>query len=172
MKTTQEISAYLIVLIVLSLLFSSCKKEDEPAVEQSPKSYSEIQIKHIAALESSMKTTEIVVSNETGLVFNPGDVIVFKTNEGRFGKLEIISIEQNLNYRLTAKITVFESNGSIFLSTNSVTVRGTYPCDLDIVAELSVENTSMDFHWNRLTNTNTVITPKNGAKFVKYTFSK
>ncbi len=171
MKTLQKISTYFIVLAIFNLLFNSCKKEDEPVVE-NPATFADIQRKHIVALESNMQVTEIIISNESGLVYNAGDVIAFKTNEGRYGKLEIISIDKNANYLLTAKITVFENDGSAFLATNSTTVRGTYLCDLDIVSEITVENTSMDFHWNRLTNTNTVITPKNGAKFAKYTFSK
>lgn len=159
------------VIILAAFISSSCKKEDEPVVEKSPATYAEIQLKHIKALDAKMSTDKMVASDANGLVFKKGDVFVYKTGEGHYGKFEILNIDQNASYKLTIKITNYADDGSILLSTNSLDIRGTYLCDLDIVIETGGTSTD-DFHWNRLTLTNTSFDPKNGAKFAKYTFSK
>lgn len=152
---------------VISLIFLNCSKDDS---DPAPKNYDDLKRSDIVAIESDMVTGNITTTNDSGPVWQPGDVIVYKTNEGRYGKFEILDITQAENYKLTVKCTTYTDNGSVFISTNNLIIRGTYLCDLDVVTENGVETVLNDFHWNRQTATLTYLTPKNGAKFVKYTF--
>lgn len=149
----------------------SCDKNDdnEPETEKTPTSFAEISLTHIKAVETAMSSNPITVSDGNNIYWETGDVFVYKTGEGNYGKFEVLKIDPAANYKLTIKITNYAADGSTFLETNSLEIRGTYPCDLDIFAETSGTTTD-DFHWNRLTSTNTSFDPKNGAKFVKYQF--
>ena len=157
--------------ILSGALLISCDKNEnnEPEEEKTPTNFAEISLNHIKAEEKAMSSDKITVSDATGVIWKPGDIFLYKTGEGRYGKFEVVKIDQAANYKLTIKITNYADDGSVFLETNSLEIRGTYPCDLDIVAETG-ETSTDDFQWNRLTSTNTSFDPKNGAKFVKYVF--
>ncbi len=171
MKNLIKFLISLFVVYAMLTLFNSCRSEnDETPTSHTPKNYTEITLEHIKAKESTMVSTEITASNSSGLVLKTDDVLVFKTSENRYGKLQIISIDPIDNYKLTIRIYLFANDGSNYLSTNSLEIHGTYLCDLDIIAEMSDEMPSVDFHWNRLTVSDTKLTPKNNAKFMKYPF--
>ncbi|MBP1637396.1 MAG: hypothetical protein H6Q18_185 [Bacteroidetes bacterium] len=166
-------SLFLLLLTIAAILTcNSCKKEmAEPIIEEKvPTNFAEIQLGHIMALEPQMSNIKITVSDANNLNWKTGDVFVYKTSEGRYGKFEVVKIDPADNFKLTLKITNYANDGSVFLGTSSLDIRGTYLCDLDIVAETSNLTLIDDFHWNRLTSTNTSFEPKNGAKFVKYVF--
>ncbi|MFV0376806.1 MAG: hypothetical protein ACK5JD_05820 [Mangrovibacterium sp.] len=159
-------------LAILSGAFLiSCDKNDdnEPETEKTPTNFAEISLAHIKAVETAMHSNPITVSDGNNIYWEAGDIFVYRTGEGRYGKFEVQKIDPAANYKLTIQITNYAADGSVFLATNSVEIRGTYLCDLDIVTETSGTATD-DFHWNRLTSTNTMFDPKNGAKFVKYQF--
>lgn len=159
----------LLFTTLITMSINSCKKDDEPIVEKKPTTYAEIQLTHIKALDAKMVTSNLVATDANGLVFKTGDVFVYKTNAGHYGKFQIVNIDPGANYKLTLKITNYADDGSVLLATNSVDIRGTWFCDLDIVAETG-ETADDDFHWNRLTKTDTRFDPKHGAKFVKFNF--
>lgn len=139
------------------------------AEAKKPTNFAEIQFEDIRLLEPSMRNYRITVCDGNTIFWKTGDVFVYKTGEGHYGKFEVIKIDPTDNFKLTLKITNYNADGSILLATNSVNVRGTYFCDLDIVAETSQTSTD-DFHWNRPTSFETWFDPKNGAKFVQYIF--
>jgi hypothetical protein len=80
-------------------------------------------------------------------------------------------IPSSSNYALTIKVVLFNADGTIKSTTNSIIVRGTYKCDLDVPVEVSA-NTELqsDFEWARPGQFDTFLVPKNGAVFLKYTF--
>lgn len=157
----------LIFILFMGLTISNCSKDDS---DPSPQNYDDLTRQDILDKESQMITGNITTTNDSGLVWQVGDVIVYKTSADRYGKFEILSIDQADNYKLTIKLTTFDSSGSVFISTNSLAIRGTYLCDLDTAIEMSNYGSDDDFHWNRQSNTLTYLTTRNYAKFLKYTF--
>lgn len=155
-------------LAVVFLALLSCKKE-EPEV--APANFAEIQLKHIQALEAKMSIDRIVISDATGVVWKAGNVYVYKTNDGRFGKFEVVSIDPTQNYQLTIKAVNYAPDGTIYNQSDALSIKGTWHCDLDLVKE-TIGNNTVDFQNERDTKTNTFFRPENKAKFVKYTFSK
>lgn len=156
-----------IFILLSGLILSNCNKDDN---DPSPQNYDDLTRQDILNKESQMIAGNITTTNADGLIWLAGDVIVYKTSEGRYGKFEILSIDQADNYKLTIKLTTFADNGSVFISTNNLVIRGTYLCDLDTAIEMGINGTDEDFHWNRQTSTLTYLSPYNGAKFLKYTF--
>jgi hypothetical protein len=148
------------------LFLTACKKEKNT----NPGSYDEIKIEHIAALETSMSNHLIEAINTNGTVLlKPGDVIVYKTNIGRFGKMKIVSINSADNYKLTINAETYKADGSIYQGKSNVEIQGTFIAELDEIVEAS-NNSLGDFFWNRADTHLTNLVPEQGAKFIKYNF--
>jgi hypothetical protein len=157
-----------LIILFASLLFAACKKdkENEPA---KPTSYAEIQVSHVKNAEGSMSASEITLSDGSGLVMKPGDVYIFKTNAGLFGKFKINSIDIAQNYQLSIMAEVYNADGTTKAQTNALVIRGTYYCDLDLLTETPPPQ-ERDFKIERLTTFETKFLPSNGARFAKYIF--
>ncbi len=101
----------------------------------------------------------------------PGTVLVYRTNAGRFGKLEVLSYDKYwpvfppvLSNRIRIKMTTYDSDGSIYVS-RTLYIRGTYSCDLDTGTETS---SGRDFFWAQNTSTQRDLVPMSGAVFAKW----
>ena len=147
-------------------MLSACKKQKSA----KPSSYDEIKNEHIKGLEASMSDKLIEVINTAGTVLlKPGDVIVYKTNMGRFGKMKIVSINSADNYKLTINAETYKADGSIYQGKSNVEIQGTFIAELDEIVEAS-NNSLGDFFWNRVNTHLTNLVPEQGAKFIKYNF--
>jgi hypothetical protein len=162
------ITKILLVITTLSIFIFSCKKNKE-TTPPLPTNFNEINMSTIQAKETAMVTTPIVATNANGFVWQPNDVYIFKTEQNRFGKLQVVSIDAANNNKLTLNAIVYNTDGTVKLTNNALVVRGTWLCDLDLLAETTTLILS-DFHWIRVNTTTTEFTPQNAAKFVKYTF--
>lgn len=157
----------IILFSVFLVTLSACKKDSN----SKPGNYGEIKNEHIAALESSMASQAIAAVNASGtLLLKPGDIIVFKTNKGRFGKMQIVSIDATDNYKLTFNAACYDPDGSTYKSKSNVSIRGTWSADLDEIVEESTLPGTLDFFWNRVNDPITNLAPMVGAKFMKYSF--
>lgn len=79
-------------LAILSgaFLISCDKNEDnEPETEKTPTNFAEISLTHIKAVETAMSSNPITVSDGNNIYWETGDVFVYKTGEGRYGKFEV-----------------------------------------------------------------------------------
>ena len=87
-----------------------------------------------------------------------GTVLVYLTDEGRYGVLEIASYGQDLalNWR------TYRSDGTVYSSGTGLVVRASYTCDLDAGAEGAA---SADFQWHHVTGVERYLEPRNGASF-------
>ncbi len=160
--------------IIFALSIFSCKKsttESTPVLPTPvlPKNYSEITNAHLQAKDASMTVAVIAVSDASGLLMKAGDVFAYKTNNVQYGKFEIVAIDIPTNYKLTINAVTYNADGSVKSTSNGLIIRGTFLCDLDLLAE-GLDNTTSDFKWNRVTATDTNLEPKNAAKFYKYIF--
>lgn len=160
--------ATVLLLIIGSFVLttSSCGKDDDV---KKPTNYAEINLANIKAEESRLSDTTIFSTNAGGIIWKPGDVYIFKTRNGRFGKFRVVSINAASNFDLTIEAAVYNHDGTIAEESGSVVIRGTWGCNLEILAE-GINSADLDFHWGRANPTDTYLSPQNGAKFMKYVF--
>lgn len=83
-------------------------------------------------------------------------VVFFKTSSGRFAVAEAYAGD-NLQLR---NLRVYNSNGSMHLTLDSLVIRGTWLCDLDTGRETS---TNADFWWEAVSPGVNFLVPRNGA---------
>lgn len=155
-------------VLIIMLIAISCSNDDTDSIT-TPTNFSEIQLSDIIAKESQMSIADIIATNSAGIHWEPGTVFIYKTTENHYGKLELVSIDISKNYEATFNATNFNSDGSISNSTSNLLVPGTALVDLDTF-KIHPDIKIGDLHWTRLTETDTNLAPKNGAKFYKYTF--
>ncbi len=123
----------------------------------------------IAGLNNEiMKRPVVYLTNHSGVLAGPGSVFVYKTSEGNYGKMEIIAIDKNDNYKTTFRYVTYASDGSILSQSNNFTVRGTYTCDLDNGTEEGTDDNAVDFQIDREDNMNTRIGCYNDAAIAPY----
>ncbi len=123
----------------------------------------------IAGLDNEMmKRERVYLSNRNGMVAGPGSVFVYKTSEGNYGKLEIIDIDKNDNYKTTFRYVTYSTDGNILSQSNHFSVRGTYTCDLDNGTEEGTEDNAADFQIDREGDMSTSIGCYNEAAIVPY----
>jgi hypothetical protein len=123
-------------------------------------SFGEITLADI--MEASLSALRIDASSGSSNAISPGAIIAFRTDEGRYGVMEVVSCDQNLvlNWR------TYNSSGTVFGSGDSLLVHATWTCDLDRGVEGSA---SADFHWDIVSSTEKYIDPMNGAQFALLT---
>lgn len=169
MKTIQ-----LITLLLVTLFMLSCSKDDDAAVEAAvpgPANFSEITPADIMAKESLMGTTPIMAVNASGVLFTPGTVLVYKTNENRYGKLEIMSVDTSTSsHKVTFRAINYRADGTVFGSASAFAVQGTYSADLDWF-DTPAGNTERDFIWNRQNTTDTRFYPETAPNSTSTTFN-
>lgn len=155
----------ILTIVAILLLSISCKK----GKNSKPSNFDGLSREQIAAVEASMASQAIAAVSSTGeLILQPGDVIVYRTNKNRFGKMQITSINSADNYKLTIKAVTFNDAGSIYKNTTTLIIDVNDFADLDEMIESSTQGV-IDFFWKQI-NVKIEIAPMVGAKFTKYTF--
>jgi len=109
----------------------------------------------------NMSQNKINGSNNQNNQLTSGTIIAYKTNEGRYGKMQI----KRYGYDLIIRCRTYNSNGSIYSQTNNLKIRGTFRCDLDSASESRI---SLDFWWEQATSVERYLTPRSGAEFAVY----
>ncbi len=151
-------------------LFSIEIPENYPYSLCQPKDFDAITCEDINSNTDNLSEDQIIGTNANGHVLQVGDVIIYKTNQNRCGKLEILNINDANNKKLAIKAVTYNQNGTVYSQTNFLEVRGTWQCDLDAMIEEGYIAGQQDFWWQRLNPTDSSITPRNGAKFYKFQF--
>ena len=155
------------ILLLLVVLINGCQKDD---TQDEPKvvSYADLSLANIKAKEAQMSVAPLVISNSGGIYFKAGDILFYKTSLGNFGKMEVISVDQADNYKLTFKAVTYKTDGTILSSCTTLSIRGTWLCDLDTMTEVDEDGTQ-DFWVERVTPTDTNLEPKINSIFVRFT---
>ena len=135
-----------------------------------PDDFNSITCEDINFNNSNLSEDNIEATDVNGHILQVGDVIIYKTNQDRCGKLEILNIDDAVNKKLTIKAVTFNADGSVYNQTNALEIRGTWNCDLDAMIEEGYVAGQEDFWWQRINVNDTEFSPKNGAKFHKYSF--
>lgn len=90
----------------------------------------------------------------------PGAIVLYQTNEGRYGKLQVLEY----GYNLRIQWHTFRPNETRH-SSGELVIQGTFGCDLDAGREVTA---SPDFWWAMVTATERYLEPANGARFAVY----
>lgn len=98
-------------------------------------------------------------------VLHKGAVVIFKTNNGNYGKLQIVSVEQN---QITYNFKVFKAaDGSEIAGKTSAVTKVGFWWDLDIGVEKSDNTSDLDYNTGGQGNSQYLI-PLGGAVFLLY----
>ncbi len=117
-----------------------------------------------AKIKELPQVFSIQISNPTGILYGEGTIILYATSQGNIGKMEILNIDKNDNYKLTAKYITYSPNGAVLSQSNHIEVKGTYRCDLDKANTEDVSDADEDFQWGRQDETTTVMWPGQNEK--------
>ncbi len=128
-------------------------------VKGSSLSFNDITIDDI--INYGLSSEDINGSNNSSNQLLQGAIILYKTNEGRYGKF----IVQQYGMSLTIKWVTYNNNGSIFSNGENLTISASWTCDLDIGVQGGNEE---DFWWNHINSVERYLTPMNGALFGIY----
>ena len=108
-------------------------------------------------LESLPDNFQIPISNKSGIVNGKGTIILYATSDGLMGKMQILDVDKNDNYKLTVKYVTYKYNGGVHSQSNNLEVEGTYSCDLDNGEVEGVSKEDRDFMLKRSDKTTTSI---------------
>lgn len=125
--------------------------------------FDEITLKDLEKLELSPDV--INGSDSADNQIPVGTVLVYKTNESRFGKMVILEY----GYNLAAKWVTYNSDGSIFSQGQKLLIKGTWDYDMDYGTESTNSESSPDFWWEQVDEVTRYIVPQNGSLFTLYT---
>lgn len=103
------------------------------SITVNPGSFDDLTYNDIVARDAQMQTGTVSRISEGGL--NPlivGDVIVYKTNSGRYGKLKVTGINVPNADMLQIQFVTYAAGGAAVYSQNPlITISSTFPYDLD-----------------------------------------
>lgn len=189
--STRYLSLKLFV-ILLTIATTGCdKKEDTNTVEEIPvkvesaherqksiPTYESLDYSTISNMEDLLSKSEIdgsdVFTGPDAQPFIPGTYFIYKTSQGRYGKMIVEQLEPSVNNKLTISWVTYRNARSIYTSGSGLVIPGTYSCDLDLgmrptspfaddsCTELEKDS---DFYWQQKTKTTRALTPRNHALF-------
>ena len=128
--------AILTILIVFAFSSYSTTKKKKSVFDKLDKAA-------ITAFQDKMANEHIEISN-TGKTLGEGMVIVYITDSGNYGKLEISEIDKEENPGITFKYVTYNYDDTILSQSENTKVKGTYTFDLDENGN-EAERYEMDF---------------------------
>jgi hypothetical protein len=90
-----------------------------------------------------------------------GTVLVYETNEGNNGKMQILEY----GYNLRIKWVTYRPGGKILSRGNDLLVKGTYLYDLDRGVEVKTSDSGADFWWEQADTVHRYLVFENRALF-------
>lgn len=106
---------------------------------------------------ATLTTVRIDGSDGVTNQLTPGTIVLYQTDEGRYGKLQVLEY----GYDLRIQWVTFRPDGTPHTS-GELVVHGTWYCDLDAGREGPA---SADFQWHMVSSTERYLEPANGARF-------
>jgi len=119
--------------------------------------YDKLNNNNLASQLDNLPDGPIHISNNQGIVTGPGSIIVYATSDGNLGKMQILDVDKNDNYKLTLKYVTYNADGSVHSQSNHLEVKGTYSCDLDKGNAEDMIQSEIDFQLGRQDKNTTTI---------------
>jgi hypothetical protein len=156
----------LLILFSVALIGLLACKKDTPLTAFDKATYADI------LQNEPMFSTQAVILVKDANGLNPGAIIFYKTGDGTYGKLKIVSSGEGANPSLTIDIVNFKNDGKVLSRYNNVVIASTNnnACDLETGLKYGGPNNFSDFFWGAPSFTDYSITPQHGAGF--YVFLK
>jgi OOP family OmpA-OmpF porin len=110
-------------------------------------------------LESLPDNFQIPISDKSGIVNGKGTIILYATSDGLMGKMEILDVDKEDNYKLTVKYVTYKYKGEIHSQSNKLEIEGTFLCDLDRGVSEGVSREEAEFFLKRADENTTTISP-------------
>jgi hypothetical protein len=160
-------SSFIILTLTLFLCFIliSC---GGPSNGPTGVSFDSITLADIQA--TTLSSANIDGNNDNTNMIPTGTIVVYKTNEGRYGKFLVASY----GYDLVINWVTYNlaNDGSIYSQGTNLTIHGTFSADLDLGVETAVP-ADEDFFWEIIDASapspkQAQIVPENGATFAVY----
>jgi hypothetical protein len=111
--------------------------------------------------EVFLSSNRINASNNQNNVLTPGTILLYRTNEGKFGKLLILEYGDILKF----KYCTYTDSGSIFTLSDSLSAKLGLYYDLDLG---QINENNADFWYQNTDSVERYFTPTKGAKFTIY----
>lgn len=159
----KQIKFFLALALIISL--SSCEKDKDDKKE--PQNYEEITYDDIVAKEGAMTHDIIPVINSNGHVLEEGDVIIYKTSSGNYGKMKIVRIDDDYDDKIILEITTYHGDNNDYNYAAYLMIHKNHNCDLDMLAE---DMYDFDFKYNWPNSTDAEILPIGPSKYAIYNF--
>lgn len=157
---------YLILTFAAAFLIlaglSSCKKQTADNKPTPDVSFEKLTFKQIKDKEREMRTDRIPLKKGGTYLLKPGtEIIIFKTNEGRYGKMSLTNTER---YLIKFKGVCYNSDGSEHKASEEFALTSSFNADLDILLEEKVVSSS-DMFFDAISDYEAYLVSKNEAKF-------
>ncbi|MDA8433618.1 MAG: hypothetical protein M0Z60_11740 [Nitrospiraceae bacterium] len=151
--------AIVFTMVVVGLAACGGSSNDSPAVP--PKSFDALSLDDIKVL--TLSSSNIDGSNNSNNMIPAGTIVVYHTNEGRYGKLLVVQYDSDL----TIKWVTYNADGSVHSQGDNFVVPATWLMDLDEGALVGTFP-SADFWWEGVDSVTRYFVPENGATFAVY----
>jgi hypothetical protein len=155
-----------VVLFVASVLHAQPRKEDAPKADRAFDAITPSQIREL--VNKGPRMTRINGSNNRDNQIPPGTVLLYVTNEKRYGKLKVLEY----GYNLIIRWVTYDKDGRVFSKGDRLIVKGTWNYDLDYGVGGYKGKSKVDFWWEQVDKTHRFWVAKNGATFVLYDVKK
>lgn len=106
-------------------------------------------------------SSEPINGSDAANALRPGTIVLYRTSEGRYGKLEVLES----GYDLVLRFVTYDANGTVHSASDRLVVPGTYLADLD---RGTVTDASADFQWSQRSETVRYLEPTRGAMFAPW----
>jgi len=163
-----RIAAFMALFLGVVPVFSDEPKKDEKAFDDiTPEQIAE-------TLKKAEKTSgyKIDGSNTKANKLPNDAIVVYKTNEGRYGKFKVVEYGRDL----TINWVTYEKDGAVASKGDKLTVKGTFNFDLDAGKggnkQEKIDNEKSDFWWEQQNETTRYLVPQNQARFTVYDAKK
>ena len=162
----KQLQCMLLSMVVL-LVFTACSSDDDAQSPEAPLTFETLTMADIAALEEDMGVFSQNGTNDGGILWESGKVLLYKTSDDRFGKLKVLNISSFGGFTLTITAITYNEDGSIYNSDDFLQISGNSMCDLDDMNP-PIISSPFDFRWHRVTESTTRIESQNEALFVEW----
>jgi hypothetical protein len=155
-----------VVLFLASVPYARPQKGPSPKGDKVFDAITPGQIKEL--INRGKPKTKINGSNNVDNMIPQGTILLYVTNEHRYGKLRILKY----GYNLTIQWVTYDKDGNVFSKRDHAVVKGTWEYDLDYGVEGDKGKSKVDFWWEQVNKTHRFLIAKNGAAFVIYHVKK
>lgn len=113
-------------------------------------------------MDQTLNSEPINADDNDSNLLTPGAIVLYKTNQGRFGKLLIVEY----GYNLTVQYLTYNYDGTIRTSSPDLVIQGTFAVDFDLGTSEPFD--SNDIFWEQETEIERQLTPLDNSSIALF----